>query len=433
MKNFFQTILIFIARLYLIRYQPKIVAVTGNVGKTSAKVAIGAVLSHGFGQDKVRVSQGNLNNELGVPLTIIGNYDQEYYQRGRQIRFWLKILFLGFLGLIFKRHYPKILVLEFGADRPGDISRLAKNFKPDIGVVTAIGQIPVHVEFFSQPSDLAHEKSQLVRALGAEDLAVLNADDDLVLNMKTKTRADVLTFGFSPTAEIKILNFKTQINNLRKPVGVSFEIEYKNQIVPVSLRGSLGKGLAYASSTAVAVGLGFKIDLDVISHALNQHYRGPAGRLRILEGVKNTLIIDDTYNSAPSSTELALKTLQNIPASRRVVVLGDMLELGEYTPQAHLDAGVLAGGVADVLVCVGNRAVLIADGASGKMKPDKIFTFSTADEAKKKVQDLLWENDLILVKGSQGIRMEKIVEEIMAHPEQKKDLLVRQTKIWQNK
>lgn len=459
MRNLIKKIIVWklgiIAKMYLRCYQPQIVAITGNVGKTSTKEAIAAVLSR---FKRVRSGKGNLNNEFGVPLTIIGNWADDYYEAGNTFFFWTRVLAVSFLRLFFERNYPEILVLEYGADKPGDIKKLVSQYKPHIAVVTAIGEVPVHVEYFSGSEGVAKEKSRLVEGLLVSDFAVLNFDDLAVLEMKEKTKAKVLTYGFGEGANIKISNFQFLISN-EKPEGVSFKINHNDSFVPFKLKGSLGKSQGYATAAAVAVGviLGMNsvrskaplkgpsvkhaseagrtsngMNLVDISEALAT-YNGPRGRLKILKGVKNSLIIDDTYNASPLSTHLALETLRDLPGSRKIAVLGDMLELGKYTIQAHQEIGNLAGSFVDLLICVGSRAKFIADSARrglGEGGSELIFTFETSDEAKLKVKELIKEGDLILVKGSQGMRMEKIVEEIMAEPEKKKDLLVRQGKKW---
>ena len=171
------------------------------------------------------------------------------------------------------------------------------------------------------------------------------------------------------------------------------------------------------------------MNLVDISEALSE-YHGPRGRLKIIKGIKNSLIIDDTYNASPLSTHLALETLKDLSGMRKIAVLGDMLELGKYSIKAHQDVGNLAGSFVDLLICFGSRSKFIADSAFNQMPKENIHSFDTSDEAKLKVKELTREGDLILVKGSQGMRMEKIVEEIMAEPENKKELLVRQGKKW---
>lgn len=425
-----------IARMYLWRFKPIIIAVTGNVGKTSTKEAITAVLS---GTRTVRSGKGNLNNELGVPLVIVGDWTDDYYEGGNTFWFWTRVLFSSFLGLFFTRNYPDVLILEYGADKPGDIKKLVQKFKPHIGVVTAIGDVPVHVEFFSGPEAVAREKAQLVGALKPTDYAILNCDDEMVFDMKKKTKAKVLTFGFGEGAGVRISNFSYKTEDYM-PIGVSFKLNYSGEhllagrqgFVPVDINGSLGRSQAWSAAAAAAVGIALGMNLVEISDALS-YYDGPKGRLKILAGIKNSWIVDDTYNASPASTNLALNVLRELPANRRVAVLGDMLELGKYTIQAHQAIGDLAGQFIDILICVGARAKFIADSAANQMPKENIYTFETADIAKNKVQELIKEGDLMLVKGSQGMRMERIVEEIMAEPQRKKEILVRQSKKWLSK
>ena len=425
--------------MYLWRFKPTIVAVTGNVGKTSTKEAIAAVLSS---IKRVRSSKGNLNNEFGVPLTIVGGWMDDYYGGGNTLWFWTKVLFLSFFGWFFIRNYPEILVLEYGADKPGDIKKLVSKFKPHIGIITAVGEVPVHVEFFSGSEAVAREKSRLVERLKPADYAILNSDDDVVLDMKEKTKARVLTYGFGDGTNVRVSSFEYKTEN-NMPVGVTFKLHHGlNSFVPVEINGSLGKSQAYAAAAAAAVGIVLGMNLVKISDALS-YYDGPRGCLKILAGIKNSWIIDDTYNASPASTQLALNVLKELPigqarlldgqTGRRVAVLGDMLELGKYTVQAHQATGDLVDGSIDILVCIGAKAKFIADSAGNQILKENIYTFDTADMARKKVQELIREGDLILVKGSQGVRMEKIVEEIMAEPEKKKELLVRQSKKWLDK
>lgn len=436
MRNLIKKIIIFkldlLAKLYLWRFKPEIIAITGNVGKTSAKEAIAAVLKK---EKKIRMSAGNLNNEFGVPLTILGDWSGEYYNTGSGPIFWIKVLLTGLFGLLVPQRYPEILVLEYGAEKPGDIKKLSRKFKPHIAVVTAVGEIPVHVEYFSSPEALAREKAKLLEVLNAGDHAVLNFDDQAVLDMKEKTKAKITTYGFGENADLKISNFDFCIEDY-KPAGITFKINHDDGFVPIKINGSVGRSQAWAATAGAAVGLILGMNLVEINEALG-NYDPPAGRLRVLKGIKNTAIIDDTYNASPAATRLALETLRDLPAQRRVAILGDMLELGKYTIEAHEEIGNLAGSIADVLITVGARGKFIAYAAENQMPKKNIFSFINSDLAKANVQELIREGDLILVKGSQGVRMEKIVEEIMADPPagggNKKELLVRQGKRWLNK
>lgn len=458
MKSLVKKIIVFkldlLAKMYLRRFKPDIIAITGNVGKTSTKEAVAAVLSK---IKKVRSGKGNLNNEFGVPLTIIGDWSDNYYETGNSLWFWCKVLVVSCWLFVVRRNYPEILVLEYGADKPGDISRLVRKYKPKIGVVTAVGEIPVHVEYFSDPDSLAREKSKLISKLELDDYAILNHDDPMVYDMKEKTKAKVMTFGFAPPlkneikiaegnqfsragSDITLSNFYFHLDENQKPEGVSFKLNTwgphlpagKQAFVPVTIYGVLGKSQAFAAGAAACVGLIYDMNLVEISEALAD-YKSPNGRLKILKGIKNSTIIDDTYNAAPASMYLALDTLKELPAKRKIAVLGDMLELGKYTIEAHQAAGTLAASVADVLVTVGLRGKIMAHAAENQMPKDKIFSFPTSKLAQAKVQELIEEGDLILVKGSQGVRTEKIVEEIMAEPLRKKELLVRQGRKWLKK
>jgi UDP-N-acetylmuramoyl-tripeptide--D-alanyl-D-alanine ligase len=417
-----------LAQLYMRRFNPVIIGVTGNAGKTSAKEMIGAVVGK---TKKVRIAKGNLNNEVGLPFNIISDDADEYYEKGGSLIFGIKTFFKALFGLL-SSDYPEVLVLEYGADSPGDIRRLALAFKPHVSVLTTVGDVPVHVEFFKDADALADEKANLVRVLGAGDFAVLNHDDSRVLGMKSQTKARVSTYGFNNDAVVRASDVEYVSNEEGQPLGVTFKLNHGPTFVPVRVDGSLGKSQALTAAAAAAVGLALGMNLVEISEALHGHH-SPNGRLKILKGIKHSNIIDDTYNASPASTRLALETLRDVPSLRKIAVLGDMLELGEYTEEAHKEIGRFAGENVNVLVCVGARAKFIAETASEKLSPDNVFTYTTSEDAKLKVQDLIREHDLILVKGSQGIRMEKIVEEIVAEPQLKKDLLVRQSKKWTSK
>jgi UDP-N-acetylmuramoyl-tripeptide--D-alanyl-D-alanine ligase len=428
MRALFQQCIQSLAQMYLRRYRPTIIAVTGNVGKTSTKEAIACVLKRHY---RIRMSGGNLNNELGVPLSILGDWAGEYYAHGSSGWFWLKVAVLGVLGLIWSPGYPRVLVLEYGADKPGDIKRLAQLFKPHISVVTAVGETPVHVEFFASPEALAQEKAQLVKVLTGTDYAVLNADDEAVLNMKEKTKASVTTFGFADHADIRIASFELSVNPDHWPQGIAFKLHDDMTFVPVKIHDSLGRAQALAAAAAGAVAKIMKVNLVEVSTSL-KNYVGPKGRLRVLPGIKTSIILDDTYNASPSAMHVALEVLKDLPAKRKIAVLGDMLELGKYALQAHQTIGNMAGAIADVLICVGEKAAFIADAAANEMDQASIYTFHDSNEAKLKVQELIQPGDLVLIKGSQGKRMEKIVEEIIAEPQRKRELLVRQSGKWLN-
>lgn len=422
MRKILQVILKILAKLVLLKYKPVIVAVTGSVGKTSTKEAIYAVLKNHFGENQVRRNERNYNNEIGVPLTIFG-----LETGGRFLATWFLRFIKIFLMLVFREKYPKILIVEMGADRPGDIEYLTKFVKPKVGIITAIGEVPVHVEFFESPQALALEKKKLIDSLGSDGVAVLNYDDEMVRVMGGNIKAKVLTYGFNERADIRATNYEAKSTDLDEEgiFGlVTFKLNYKGSTVPVKLFNVLGEHQVYPALAAATVGIIFNLNLIDISEGLRT-YKSLPGRMKLLKGIKNTLIIDDSYNAAPLSTLAALETLNKFENRRKIAVLGDMLELGQYAPDVHEQVGRKAAEVADLLFTVGERAKFIAKGAGGKgMEKNRIFEFCTSDEAAKSIQEKIQEEDIILIKGSRAIKMEKIVKEIMAEPEKAKELLV---------
>lgn len=391
------------ARLTVWRYKPKIIAIAGSVGKTSTKNAIATVLSGGY---SVRMAPGNFNNEVGVPLTIISDLKEI-----KGIFFWFRVFFVATWKILVKSKYPEVLVLEYATDRPGDMKYLLRIARPHIGVVTAMGEIPVHVEFFSGPDELAREDSRVVEFLSAYGNALLNFDDEAVLNMKERTRAKTLTYGFGEGAQVHISNFEHRSEG-GVPRGISFKLEYAGSFVPVRVDNVFGKPTAYACACAAGIGLISGMNLVTIAEALT-HYEAPLGRMRMLKGVKDTVVFDDSYNASPLSMRAALETLKDVEGKRKVAVLGDMLEIGQYTLEAHAEIGRFAKKCANVLVTVGARAKFIADEAKKAGMPAKnILSFDTAEEAMRPVQDIMKQGDVVLVKASHSIRLDKVIEEI---------------------
>jgi UDP-N-acetylmuramoyl-tripeptide--D-alanyl-D-alanine ligase len=419
--NILRSILRRLARWTIWRYRPAVIGVTGSAGKTSTKLAIKAVLER---DRRVRVSFGNLNSDLGLPLTILGDWSGEDLAlvsratpRGtktlQKIGFWIKVIVSSAWRIIFAKQgaYPEILILEYGADRPGDIKYLLSIARPNISVITAIGDIPVHVEYYGGPDEVAREKGRLIEYLPVGGFAILNEDDDMVMGLQSRTRARVMTFGFEKGSEVRISRFENKVYD-GQPSGISFKLEHGSGVVPVRIDNVFGRAHAYAAGAAAAIGIVFGMNLVTISEALAR-YAPPESRMQLLPGIKYTNIIDDSYNASLIAMRAALETLAALPAKRKVAVLGDMLEIGKYTPEAHEAVGRLAAKDADVLFTVGLRAKFIAEAArAAGMKRTAIFSFDAADEARKPVQDFIKKGDLVLVKGSHSIELNKIVEEI---------------------
>jgi UDP-N-acetylmuramoyl-tripeptide--D-alanyl-D-alanine ligase len=426
MKKILILILKNISKGIIWRHRPIIIAITGSVGKTSVRDAIFAVISRRFA---VRKSVKNYNNEIGVPLSIIGvKGDRGLFGYVGAV---LKGLYLCFFGV---KNFPKFLVLEMGADKPGDIKYLAGFIKPHIAVVTAIGEMPVHIEFFPERDALIKEKMNLLEALPKDGIAILNYDDLSVRDMRSvlTDKNVLLTYGFGSGAMVKGDNYEIrgleEKDSIDRSLYMNFKVEFGGSIIPVRIPNLLGSSQAYATLAASAVALSLGINLLEISEGL-RGYHSPAGRMKLIKGIKNSWIIDDTYNSSPLAVDAALDTLAKFDKYRKIAVLGDMMELGQFMEDAHRLTGKRAAEACDLIIAVGQRARFIYDEAvmSGFSK-DNIFYFDhhQLTEAGELLQGKIKTNDVVLVKGSQYMRMEKIVKEVMAEPELAGDLLVRQ-------
>lgn len=421
-------ILRFLAQKIIRKYNPDVVGITGSIGKTSTKELSAAVLSARF---NVRRSHKNYNNQIGIPLAIIGIDETP----GRSIIGWLAV-FGKALKLICARtnNYPDILILEMGADRPGDIKYLTELAPCKVGVLTYISH--AHTEYFKTLKKIAQEKRQIITHLNKGDFAVLNYDNALVIESAHLTKAEVITFGFNEGADLRGSDINIIYNESGWPTGLNFKLNYKGNIVPAFLPEAVAEHLIPSALAGLAVGLIFGVNLVEGIEAIKKTTLLP-GHMRLIPGIKDTMIIDDSYNSSPEPTKSALRTLAKIdikPNSRRFAVLGDMLELGAETENAHREVGFMAAEMGvDFLITVGQAGKQTAAAArEAGLDDNKIDSFNDSVAAGKFLQEKIAQHDLILIKGSQGMRMEKIVKEIMAEPMKAGELLVRQDGGWLN-
>ncbi len=429
----FKTILVYLLRVLSKRvvgkYNPDVVGITGSIGKTSAKEAAAAALSARF---NVRWNVKNYNNEIGVPLTIIGLEKSP----GKSILGWLEVFSQALhLLLVRAQNYPDILVLEMGADKPGDIKYLTEIAPCKVGVLTFIAH--AHTEFFKTIKKIAQEKRVIISRLPADGYAVLNYDNDLVMENRDKTKAEVITYGYKDGADLRASDINLMLDqSCPEGGGINFKINYHGNIVPAFLPGVVAEHLVPSALAGLAVGIVFGVNLVEGIEALKK-LKPMAAHMRLLSGIKNTLIIDDSYNSSPDPVKSALKTLSNLPlgqGSERYAVLGDMLELGPETENAHREVGLaVAERGIDFLITVGEASKLTAQSArEAGLKEHQVASFADSVTAGKFLQEKLEPGDIVLVKGSQGARMEKIVKEVMAQPEKAEELLARQGKEWNN-
>lgn len=424
LKKILQYKLKILARLVIAKQCPEIIGVTGSAGKTSAAEAIYAVLSV---SRKVRRNEKNYNNEIGLPLTILGESSP-----GRNVFSWLSLSLRGLrLAFVKDKNFPEIIILEMGVDRPGDMEYLNSIVSPRVGVITLIG--PMHLEYFGSIENITKEKGRLITELKPGGWAVMNYDDEEVRKIKDLSKVKVITYGFDEKADLRAqsMSFSFRSNaTVDNLAGMSFKMSYSGSAVPVRLPRVIGQQAVYAALAGAAVGIIYGMNLVEIGRAL-AGLKSPKGRMNLIPGVKGTVIIDDTYNSSPKPTLAALEAVSKIPVNkeaRKFAVLGDMLELGSYSVAGHQEVGqaVVEAGI-DYLIAVGERSLASLHAArEAGMSDDRMFHFSNSDEAKKFVQEKIRHGDLILVKGSQGMRMERVVKEIMAEPQRVKELLVRQ-------
>jgi len=410
------------AKLVLKRYKPKIIAVTGSVGKTSTKDAIYTALCEPF---SIRKNQKSFNSEIGVPLTVLGLENAW----GNPL-LWVGNILKGVWMCVWPQTYPKWLVLEIGADHPGDIKSITKWVIPDIAVVTRIPNVPVHVEYFKDAEALLEEKSELLKAMKPDGVAVINSDDENVLSLGKHVKGSVIHYGMKNPATIYGDSYGLMYEG-NDVAGIQFRILYDSNIIPVVLKGVVGVQHVYPVLAAAAIALPLKLPLVKLTESFAQH-EYPRGRMNVIKGIKNTIIIDDTYNSSPVALEYALRTLKDVQTQgRKIAVLGDMLELGSYSAEAHKNIGTIAAQCADIIFTVGVRARDIKEYAiKAGTQETSTLSFSSSVEVGDYLKDFIQEGDIILAKGSQGMRMEKAIMPLVLDQVKINDLLVRQEKEW---
>lgn len=429
MKKLFQRILAILARGVIEKYQPKIIGVTGTVGKTSTKNAIVTAISSE--NRRVRADAKSFNTEIGFPLAILGSD-----MPGRSITRWLGVFFHGLWLLFYKdKNFPEVLILEYGADKPGDISYLVSIARPNIAVLTAIS--PVHMEFFKTIECVKKEKAALIFGIKEGGTAILNADFDQILTLKEKIKTKTFTYSLlSKNADV----YASEIIQ-KWGTGLLFHVHTNGSSMPLLVPGVAGQTSLYPVLAALCVGLALGENFIKMGERFALFVPQP-GRMRYLRGIKRTILIDDSYNSSPLAAQKAIEFLSDYPLAsdiagyspKKFAILGGMNELGAQTNAAHRELGELvAKKKLDRLVIVGEKAMIIARAAKqAGMKEEYIISFDTAAEAGKYLQDVIKEGDVLLFKGSErGIFLEEAVKEVLADPQHASSLLVRQNPAWQ--
>ncbi len=430
MHEFFKyivtAILTYEAKVLLRRKRPKIIGVTGSVGKTTTKDAIYTVL-----KDKmhVRKSEKSYNSNIGVVLTVLG-----LQNAWNSPLLWLKNIFDGAIHALFAREYPEVLVLEMGVDRPGDMKVLTQFIKPDIVVLTRLPDMPSHVEFFSSPEEVREEKLVLVEALKSDGVFIFNNDDERIRQYAKEVRQP--SFGYSRYSQSHFSASGDKIlYDGGYPSGMECTVSHLEEEVRVRIQKVLGVQHTYNITAATAVGHLFEVSLAEAAEVLQKSSSYPPGRMKLIDGKNKTLIIDDSYNASPVAVERALQTLGELKVpKRKVAILGDMLELGQFSVREHERIGVQAAGVVDVLITIGLRARKIAEAALEHGLSEKnIFQYENVSGVISECEKIIDDGDVVLVKGSQSVRAERVVRALMADPEKASEMLVRHDPVWLNK
>lgn len=357
-----------IARFWRAKLDLRVIGITGSVGKSTTKELAAQVLRQKYSTLK---NFGNLNNEIGLPLSV----------------------------LRLRPHHERA-ILEMGFYVPGEIDLLCKIARPQVGVITNIGT--VHAERAGSQEAIARGKAELVKALppAPEGVAILNYDDIWVREMAKMTQARVFFYGLSHEADL----WADQVEGLGLD-GIRFRLHYKNETLHVHLP-LIGRHSVHTALRTAAICLVEGMTWQEILKGLR------AGRAQLrLVAVRSkygALILDDTYNASPASTLAALNLLEEMDG-KHIAVLGDMLELGQYEKQGHEMIGIRAAEVADTLLTLGTRAKTIAKSArKAGMSANTIFEFEKTENLAEWLQANLTSQDTVLIKGSRGLRMDRI-------------------------
>ena len=344
-----------------------VIGITGSVGKSTTKEVAAVVLEQRY---RTLRNPGNLNNEIGLPLTLL------HLERSHQCA-----------------------ILEMGFYVPGEIKLLCDIAKPQIGVLTNIGT--VHAERAGTQEEIVRGKAELVESLPKDGVAILNYDDPLVRTMAKKSDARVFYYGLDERADL----WADQVNGLGLE-GISFRLHYRNEILHLKVP-LIGRHSVHTALRAAAIGLMLNLTWQEIVNGL----RSGQTQLRLVavRTRNGALLLDDTYNASPQSTLAALNLLDEMTGNK-IAVLGDMLELGRYEKIGHQMVGVRAAEVADEILTVGERAQMIAEAArAARFVKIKIKEFENGDQVVDYLQDRLSEEDVVLIKGSRGMKMDAIV------------------------
>ncbi len=355
------------------RYGPTVVGITGSNGKTTTKEMVAACLQTTF---RVLKTTGNLNNLIGLPLTLLSLTEKE-----------------------------RMVVLEMGMNVPGEVRRLTEIAEPDVGLITNIQE--VHLEGMGSLERLAGEKGEIFRKMRQDGAIVVNRDDGRVVMLASEFPGQKITYGVEGPADLTATNIRLH------PEGTSFTLISEGEPVDVLLP-VLGKHFVLDALAALAVSTLFGVDEKKAKEALEQ-FKPYAMRMEVCSLSGGRTLINDAYNANPKAMELALETLVELKGTgRAIAVVGDMLELGNFSEEAHLRLGKKIGELSiDFLVALGQYASKVVESAVRHgLDPRRARPVATHSEALAVLNQIARSGDWILVKGSRGMAMERIAESL---------------------
>jgi UDP-N-acetylmuramoyl-tripeptide--D-alanyl-D-alanine ligase len=401
-KKISKSVLLFLTRLIIWRYNPLIIGITGSLGKTTATKFTAALLKKGL---KVMETEYEFATALTTPLTILR---AKKPKQTRKIVWFLPFLFIKTLKLLFlKKDYPDCFVLELRSDVQAGrtMKLLIRSLQPKIGVITTIQ--PVHLTYFKSINRIAQAKKALIESLPSQGLALLNYDDPLVRKMAKFSQAPVLFYGLSPQAALRAEKIKLG------STGLKFEIHYQDKVIPVQAPHLINR--AYVYPLLIAGGLALicaHLSPKDIAASITK-LKPIEGRGNLVPGIKKTILINDAFNATPCSVLSAIDGLMSVFSDRRkIAVLGDMLQMEHLTKKGHKKIGQkIAQTKPDLLITVGQNASIIAQEAIRLGYPlEQVFRVLNFKEALALLKTKIKEDDVVLFKGSHAMKLYKIVE-----------------------
>ena len=404
MKELFKSIVLAIitwqAKIVLKLHKPKVICITGSVGKTSAKDISMDILRDA--EYRVSGSKKSYNSEFGVPLGVLG------FESGiSNLLSWFLIILGGFWRIFWYKW--EVLVLEVGVDKKGDMEMIVEWIKPDISCLTQLAEFPVHLDGFSNREELYREKILLLEE--TKDVIVVNGLDSIQMTRVPNKKK--ISFG---KGDINLISSGIHLDELDKPIGTDFILEINGKEEPMYMPSTLVSVNSVIAAIAICIAFNKDISISKIRKAIASREPTP-GRMRIIKGRNWATIVDDSYNASPIAVKSSVDFLGPLQL-KKIAVFGRMLELGEFLEEAKSLVANALNNNFDVLICVDSDYP--TDSSVEKIK------VKTIDEAVQSVEKYLSEGNMILCKGSQGSRIEKVVEKIIDEDVE----LVRQSKEW---